>query len=86
MDKSSNTPASATAAALTSFCFFLYHPVNAGTAEVPFALGLVVSLVCGLRITHWKMLPKNGGVWTSYFVARYSAPFEGVAGMAAIAK
>ncbi len=34
----------ATAAALASLCFFLYRPANAGTAEVPFALGLV--LVC----------------------------------------
>ncbi len=32
------------AAALASLCFFLYRPANAGTAEVPFALGLV--LVC----------------------------------------
>jgi hypothetical protein len=34
----------AVAAALASLCFFLYRPANAGTAEVPFALGLV--LVC----------------------------------------
>ena len=34
----------AVAAALVSLCFFLYRPANAGTAEVPFALGLV--LVC----------------------------------------
>jgi hypothetical protein len=34
----------ALAAALASLCFFLYRPANAGTAEVPFALGLV--LVC----------------------------------------
>jgi len=36
--------AGALAAALASLCFFLYRPANAGTAEVPFALGLV--LVC----------------------------------------
>ena len=34
----------AVAASLASLCFFLYRPANAGTAEVPFALGLV--LVC----------------------------------------
>ncbi len=32
----------AVAAALASLCFFLYRPANAGTAEVPFALGLVL--------------------------------------------
>ncbi|MFY9551515.1 MAG: hypothetical protein WAU32_10220, partial [Thermoanaerobaculia bacterium] len=31
------------AAALASLCFFLYRPQNAGTAEVPFALGLVLA-------------------------------------------
>lgn len=31
------------AAALASLCFFLYRPANAGTAEVPFALGLVLA-------------------------------------------
>jgi hypothetical protein len=36
--------AGATAAALASLCVFLYRPVNAGTAEVPFALGLVLAL------------------------------------------
>ena len=34
--------AGAAAAALASLCFFLYRPANAGTAEVPFALGLVL--------------------------------------------
>jgi len=34
--------AGATAAALASLCFFLYRPANAGTAEVPFALSLVL--------------------------------------------
>ncbi len=33
----------AAAAALASVCFFLYRPANAGTAEVPFALGLVLA-------------------------------------------
>ena len=37
--------AGVTAAALTALCFFLYRPANAGTAEIPLALGLV--LVCG---------------------------------------
>lgn len=32
----------ASAAALASLCFFLYRPANAGTAEVPFALSLVL--------------------------------------------
>ena len=36
--------AGATAAALASLCVFLYRPANAGTAEVPFALGLVLAL------------------------------------------
>ncbi len=36
--------AGAAAAALASLCFFLYRPANAGTAEVPFALGLVLAL------------------------------------------
>ncbi len=35
--------AGATAAALASLCVFLYRPANAGTAEVPFALGLVLA-------------------------------------------
>ena len=34
----------AAAAALASLCFFLYRPANAGTAEVPFALGLVLAV------------------------------------------
>ena len=33
----------AAAATLASLCFFLYRPANAGTAEVPFALGLVLA-------------------------------------------
>jgi len=40
-----STVAGAAAAALASLDFFLYRAVNAGTAEVPFALTLV--LVCG---------------------------------------
>ncbi len=32
------------AAALASISFFLYRPANAGTAEVPFALGLVLAV------------------------------------------
>jgi hypothetical protein len=35
--------AGAGAAALASLCFFLYRAVNAGTAEVPFALGAVLA-------------------------------------------
>ena len=35
--------AGVTAATLASLCVFLYRPVNAGTAEVPFALGLVLA-------------------------------------------
>ncbi len=38
----------ATAAALASVCFFLYRPANAGTAEVPFALGLVLLVSAAL--------------------------------------
>jgi hypothetical protein len=38
----------ATAAALASLCFFLYRPANAGTAEVPFALGLVLLVTAAL--------------------------------------
>lgn len=34
--------AGAAAALLAALCFRLYHPVNAGTAEVPFALGAVL--------------------------------------------
>src|SRR5262245_45216150 len=33
----------AAASWLPSLCFFLYRPANAGTAEVPFALGLVLA-------------------------------------------
>jgi len=33
----------AVAAALAALCVFLYRPANAGTAEVPFALGLVLA-------------------------------------------
>ncbi len=33
----------AAAAALSSLCFFLYRPANAGTAEIPLALGLVLA-------------------------------------------
>lgn len=36
--------AGAAGAALASLCVFLYRPANAGTAEVPFALGLVLAL------------------------------------------
>ena len=36
--------AGAVAAALASLCVFLYRPANAGTAEIPFALGLVLAL------------------------------------------
>jgi hypothetical protein len=32
------------AAALSSLCFVLYRPANAGTAEVPFALGLALAV------------------------------------------
>ena len=35
--------AGAAAAALSSLCFFLYRPANAGTAEIPLALGLVLA-------------------------------------------
>lgn len=35
--------AGAAAAALASLCVFLYRPANAGTAEVPFALGVVLA-------------------------------------------
>ena len=35
--------AGAAAAALASLCFFLYRAVNAGTAEIPFALGAVLA-------------------------------------------
>lgn len=35
--------AGAGAAALASLCVFLYRPANAGTAEIPFALGLVLA-------------------------------------------
>ena len=38
----------ATAAALASLCFFLYRPANAGTAEVPYALGLVLLAAASL--------------------------------------
>ena len=38
----------ATAAALASVCFFLYRPANAGTAEVPFALALVLLVAAAL--------------------------------------
>ena len=38
----------AAAAALASLCFFLYRPANAGTAEVPFALGLVLLVTAAL--------------------------------------
>ncbi len=38
----------ATAAALASVCFFLYRPANAGTAEVPFALALVLLVSAAL--------------------------------------
>lgn len=38
----------AAAAALAALCFFLYRPANAGTAEVPFALGLVLLVSCAL--------------------------------------
>ena len=38
----------AAAAALASLCFFLYRPANAGTAEVPFALGLVLLVAAAL--------------------------------------
>jgi hypothetical protein len=36
--------AGAAAATLAAFCFFLYRPANAGTADVPLALGIL--LVC----------------------------------------
>ncbi len=39
--------AGAVGATLASLCFFLYRPGNAGTAEVPFALGLVL-VGCGV--------------------------------------
>jgi hypothetical protein len=42
------TLSGATAAALASLCFFLYRPANAGTAEVPFALGLVLLVTAAL--------------------------------------
>ncbi len=35
--------AGAVAAALAALCFPLYHPVNAGTAEIPFAFGAVLA-------------------------------------------
>ena len=35
--------AGATAAALAALCAFLYRPANAGTAEIPFALALVLA-------------------------------------------
>jgi hypothetical protein len=44
LDRRVSRLSGAVAAALASLCFFLYRPANAGTAEVPFALGLV--LVC----------------------------------------
>jgi hypothetical protein len=39
--------AGAVATCLAAFCFRLYNPVNAGTAEVPFALGAVLA-ACAL--------------------------------------
>ncbi|MCA1611420.1 MAG: hypothetical protein LC780_11265 [Acidobacteria bacterium] len=35
-------------AALAALCFPLYHPVNAGTAEIPFAFGAVLAASAGL--------------------------------------
>jgi hypothetical protein len=35
--------AAAAATALSAFCFFLYSPANAGTADIPLALGLVLA-------------------------------------------
>jgi hypothetical protein len=44
--------AAATATALAALCAFLYRPANAGTAEIPFALGLV--LACSAAIDFLK--------------------------------
>jgi hypothetical protein len=44
--------AAATAATLASLCAFLYRPANAGTAEIPFALALV--LACSAAIDFLK--------------------------------
>ena len=43
-----STVSGAAAAALASLCFFLYRAVNAGTAEVPFALGAVLAACAAL--------------------------------------
>jgi len=40
----------AVAAALASACVFLYRPVNAGTAEIPLALGLVLAASAALDV------------------------------------
>ncbi len=40
--------AGAGAAALSALCFFLYRAVNAGTAEIPFALGAVLAACAAL--------------------------------------
>jgi hypothetical protein len=39
-------------AVLTTFCFCLYHPVNAGTAETVFALGAVLAASAFLDLAH----------------------------------
>jgi len=44
--------AAATATALAALCAFLYRPANAGTAEIPFALALV--LACSAAIDFLK--------------------------------
>ncbi len=56
--------AGAAAALLAALCFRLYHPVNAGTAEVPFALGAVLA-----SCAFFDVLERDGGQVRARLVA-----------------
>ena len=52
--------AGAAAASLSALCFRLYHPVNAGTAEIPFALGAVLA-ACAFLDVRDRNIPQARG-------------------------